>query len=119
MSKWKDRVKKILDTEREKIEHKFLEAEGNYRDTGHGRYFNQMERYEKELVEIDDFLNSQLNVNRAESEARRYRKALIAFRQQMDDYILYHNGVDRPIDETVKALQLKLSTCLTNAGAKL
>lgn len=119
MSKWKDRVERLLDAEHSRLELKYLEAQGNYRDTGYARYYNQMEKLEGELEEVDNFRNGALNTARVESEARRYRKAIFEYRDMMDSYVLDHKGVERPIEETVSAMRSKLELALANAGAKI
>lgn len=61
MSKYVDKVEaykhKVLDAELEKLETDYKEAEEFYRDTGHDRYFNKMQKCEKEIEEIKDYLH--------------------------------------------------------------
>lgn len=116
MSKWKERIDKILTAERERIEKKLKEAEGNYRDTGYSRYFKQMEKCEIELAEIEDFQKSGIKIAKAENIGRRYEKAINKYREKMDDYVRYHKGMERPIEETVEALKTRLYTALQDEG---
>ena len=116
--KWKDRINKILEAERGRLETKLSEAEANYRDTGYQRYYTQMGKYDDELAEIDSFMRSQLKIATAESETRRYRKAINEYRKQLDQYSLYHKGVDRPVEETVSELRTRLELALGEARAR-
>ena len=66
MSKYVEKVErykhKILDAALVKLKEDYSDAEDFYRDTGHGRYFNKMSKCEKEINEIEEYLNGKPKV---------------------------------------------------------
>lgn len=119
MSNWKDRVNKILDTETEKINAKLNEATGNYRDTGYQRYYNQIERCENELDEIETYRHARREIAQAEYEAQKLRKAITAFRDRLDAYVKEHKGIERPIEDTIANIKAGLDFELGEARARI
>lgn len=116
MAKWKERVDKILDAERTKLKEKYHEAEGNYRDTGYDRYYNMMTRAEDELEALETYRNSKLIIAQADSKNRRYRKVVDEYLRSLMAYATDHTGVDRPVEETVRALKHRLEQALLEEG---
>ena len=53
MAKLNDRIDALRAKERARLSTKLDEARGNYRDTGYNRYWNQIERCEAQIAEID------------------------------------------------------------------
>ncbi len=115
-TKWKDRVNKILDAETQRLKEKHRDAEGCYRDTGYDRYYNMMNRCEKELEELEVFRNSKIMIVESESKLRRYRKVIGEYFKSLSAYTEDHKGVERPIEETVSALKHRLQTALYEEG---
>ena len=115
MSKWRERVNKILDAETERLKQKYRDAEGNWHDTGYQRYYSQMEKIEAELDDIDTMRNGKIELQRALDESLRLRQAIGEYQKQLEEYKMYHKGVERPIEETVDQLKIKLAIVLGNA----
>lgn len=115
-SNWKERINKIIDAELEKARAKHRDAEGCWRDTGWERYYKAMEKAESEIAELETFRNIKLNLAQAEGRSRRYGKVVGEFRKSMTAYAEDHAGVERPIDETVKALKHRLDQALYEEG---
>lgn len=115
-AKWRERINKILDAEIAKAREKYREAEGSYRDTGWTRYYTAMEKAEAELNELEWFRMSKVNLAQAEGRSRRYSKVVGEFRKSMTAYAAAHAGVERPVEETVKALQHRLDQALYEEG---
>ena len=80
MSKWRERINKILDSEQEKIERKLYEARGNLQDTGYDRYWKQVDRLEKELWEISECREGTTRVESLEATIRLYDQAIREYR---------------------------------------
>lgn len=61
MNKYIEKVEnykeKILGPVLEKLKAEYEEAEDFYRDTGYDRYFNKMSKCEKQINEIEEYLN--------------------------------------------------------------
>jgi NAD-dependent DNA ligase len=61
MNKAIKKAQSILEKRIEKAKEEYMEAEGSYRDTGYDRYFNKMQRLEKEIDEIEGFMHKNDN----------------------------------------------------------
>lgn len=116
MAKWKERVNKILDAEQARLNEKYRDAEGCYRDTGYDRYYNMMNRCEKELEDLYAFRNSKIMIAENESKLRRYRKVINEYFKSLAAYTEDHKGVERPIEETVSVLKHRLQQALNEEG---
>lgn len=68
MNKTIDKCKSICFKEIEKLGAKREEAEGNYRDTGYGRYYNKMIECDETIEELENFINGHVE------EANRYKR---------------------------------------------
>ena len=86
MSKWKERINKILDSEQEKIERKLYEARGNLQDTGYDRYWKEVDRLEKELWEISEYREGTARVESLEATIRLYDQAIREYRNAAFDF---------------------------------
>jgi len=86
MSKWRERINKILDSEQEKIERKFYEARGNLQDTGYERYRKQVDRLEKELWEITEYREGVDRVESLETTIKLYDQAIREYRNAAFDF---------------------------------
>lgn len=55
MSKYVEKVDKLLSAALEKLKNDYHEADYSYRDSGYDRYFNKMEKIQKEIDEIESY----------------------------------------------------------------
>lgn len=113
MYKWEERIHKILDSERERVEQKLYEAYGNYRDTGYSRYTKQIDKLEKELCVINTYIDGpavtvplELEAKRYEDAIREYRTDMLEFRGELPE--LYMHNARGMVDHAITKLDIIL-----------
>lgn len=67
----------------EKLQAKYREAEGNYRDTGYARYYSAMEKLEAEIEKLENYRNGSAAVRLAEGELHRLHLACRDYQQKL------------------------------------
>lgn len=72
---------KVLGTALDKLRTEYKDAEDWYNNTGHGRYFNKMQRCEKQIVEIEEYMKKGETETRVVSSSE-YRE-LLELREKM------------------------------------
>lgn len=87
-----ERVNSILDKAIDSLKAEYREAEGNYRDTGWGRYYTKMERLEKEIEELEKYRQVDTKLRLAEKALDKQRTIKKIFFKKLDTLAEGHKG---------------------------
>ena len=68
------------------------EAEGNYHDTGYGRYYNKMEECDTDIGRLEGYINSARYLRDAEREVAKYRRIISRYKDRMDEIAKEYDG---------------------------
>lgn len=79
-----EKCKELCAKELEKLNVQYDEALMNYQDTGYDRYYNKMGKVEKEIEELEAFINGDAI---AKGEAARYKRMY----KELTDNLFYVN----------------------------
>lgn len=60
------------------------EAEGNYHDTGYGRYYNKMQACDDDVARLEGVMHSVRELAEAEREIARYRRMFALYQDKLD-----------------------------------
>lgn len=81
------RAQTILQKKQGDLIAKLREAEGNYNDTGYERYYNQKERIEAQIDQLDTYIKAQRYLKEADKEAKRYKDLIREHETFLRDYL--------------------------------
>ena len=80
------RVQTILQKKQGDLINKMVEAELNFNDTGYERYYNQKERFEKQIDELDTYLKANKYLKEADAEIKEYKSLLRAHEEFLAEF---------------------------------
>ena len=81
------RAQTILQKKQGDLIDKLREAEINYNDTGYERYYNQKERIEAQIDQLDTYIKAQRYLKEADKEAKGYKDLIRDHETFLRDYM--------------------------------
>ena len=81
------RAQTILQKKQADLIDKLREAEINYNDTGYERYYNQKERIEAQIDQLDTYIKAQRYLKEADKEAKGYKDLIRDHETFLRDYM--------------------------------
>lgn len=81
------RAQTILQKKQGDLIDKLREAEINYNDTGYERYYNQKERIEAQIDQLDTYIKAQRYLKEANKEAKGYKDLIRDHETFLRDYM--------------------------------
>ena len=81
------RAQTILQKKQGDLIDKLREAEINYNDTGYERYYNQKERIEAQIDQLDTYIKAQRYLKEADKEAKEYKDLIKEHETFLRDYM--------------------------------
>ena len=81
------RAQTILQKKQGDLIDKLREAEINYNDTGYERYYNQKERIEAQIDQLDTYIKAQRYLKEADKEVKGYKDLIRDHETFLRDYM--------------------------------
>lgn len=81
--------KNMIEKAIEKAKSEYAEADGNYRDTGYDRYFSKMQKKEKEIEELENYLSRDKAIQDAILEKKKIRAELDEIKKTLKNKLFY------------------------------
>ncbi|ADL36088.1 hypothetical protein bpr_II150 (plasmid) [Butyrivibrio proteoclasticus B316] len=81
--------KKVIESETKKLKDAYTEAKACYNDTGYDRYYNKMEKIEKELDELEGYASRDQAISDAINEKTKLKAEIDKIKKDLSNKLFY------------------------------